>query len=134
LGVKLASAAEGDARESDDPVFDLSIYRQLEEALGDDGAAAVLNTFMTDTDSRLEVIRRHEACGDAEGLRREAHTTKSSAAMLGFLQLSALAAAMEKDAMQLDPTTLSQRIGELEQAYRYVRDRVADARKTARAA
>lgn len=92
-------------------VFDREIYGELAAAIGADDAAAVLRTFLSDTTSRVTMMK---SSSDAAFIGREAHAIKSSAAMLGFSQLSSLARALEANAAQASEKTNCQAIFAIE--------------------
>lgn len=100
------------------PAFDEAVYGELREAIGEDGVADVVGTFMTDMPQRLALMQRAGAAGDAAAVRIEAHAIKSSAASIGFLTLSALAKTIERDCMTLDRAPLITRIDALAAAFR----------------
>jgi hypothetical protein len=83
------------------PMFDETAFLSLSAELGADGAAEILETFLSDTSRRLEVI----ACSrtDCSVVKRQAHSIKSSAATLGFLELSGIARELEFGAESASP-------------------------------
>jgi CheY-like chemotaxis protein/HPt (histidine-containing phosphotransfer) domain-containing protein len=102
---------------SDAPVFDETIYADLADALGHDETPSVLDLFLSDTEQRFTVMRVAAKTSDHDCVKREAHSMKSSAANFGFLRLSALAKALERDALGLGGPTLSARLDALARAF-----------------
>ena len=98
-------------------VFDQVIFAELAEALGPEDIAMVLQSFLTDAPERIAEMRCTARDGRPEAVKREAHTVKSSAASLGFVQLSALASSLEHDAMGLNWPALDARIDKLARAF-----------------
>jgi CheY-like chemotaxis protein len=102
---------------SDALVFDEAIYAELADALGHNEMPSVLDLFLSDTEQRFTVMRVAAKTGDHDCVKREAHSMKSSAANFGFLRLSALAKALERDALGLGWPTLSARLDALARAF-----------------
>jgi HPt (histidine-containing phosphotransfer) domain-containing protein len=69
----------------------------LSQATGDDPAflAELINTYLAEAPSLLAAMRHATATGDSAGLRREAHTLKSSSAALGAGRLADLCRRLE---------------------------------------
>ena len=98
-------------------IYNPASYAALEEAIGQESAQLVVTTFVEDTKARIKVMREQAAAGSNQNVVIDAHAAKSSAAMLGFQQLSLLAKALEADAATLDRQELESRIDELANAY-----------------
>jgi HPt (histidine-containing phosphotransfer) domain-containing protein len=79
-------------------VIDRNILRQLIEDVGEDAAPEIIDAFREELDLQVDGIRAAYAAGDAPGLARMAHRMKSSAASVGALPLSRVAAALEQAA------------------------------------
>ncbi|MGC2639080.1 MAG: response regulator [Acidobacteriaceae bacterium] len=82
-----APAAEG----SDSEVLDSSVFQRLRRAMSRDGLLEVISAFLEDTAARIAAMRTAEG----EPVKRQAHTIKGSAGMLGLPQVAAHAAAIE---------------------------------------
>ncbi len=102
-------------------VFDEAAYTELADALGADGIGAVLEQFLADLTERIAAMDRAVIDGDANCVKLEAHTTKSSAANLGFLRLSFLAENLEHDAAELGGVDLATRVEALSRQIAEVR-------------
>lgn len=76
-----------------DPAFDEATLRRLHEDLGAeaDVTTDIVQTFLKSADDLLREAREALAEGDAQVVRRVAHTLRSSAATVGALRLAALA-------------------------------------------
>ncbi|HEX4067158.1 MAG TPA: response regulator [Acidobacteriaceae bacterium] len=74
-------------------VIDAAIFNRLRHAISPDGLTEIFTVFVNDTMDRLRLMRR--AVADAEIVRRESHTVKGGASMLGALQVARAAAVLE---------------------------------------
>ncbi len=70
-------------------VWERSTFENLQTLLGGDKLDAIVVRFWAD------LCRRFEDLNDGELLRKDAHAVKSTAGMLGFVELSATAQALE---------------------------------------
>jgi HPt (histidine-containing phosphotransfer) domain-containing protein len=72
-------------------VIDRAVLDQLLDTFGGDAGflREMLDTFFEDTPQQLAAIRGGLASGDAETVRRAAHSLKSNSANFGALALSA---------------------------------------------
>ncbi len=77
--------------------IDTSVLDQL-AMLGQDPAMLreVLDDFFEDAETRLPVLRDAVASRDADTVRREAHSIKGNAAMIGAIRLTAASAELER--------------------------------------
>ncbi len=75
----------------DDVVIDSEIFNRLRHAITPDGLEEVFSVFINDTRNRIAIMRT----ADPDSIRREAHTVKGGASMVGALQISRSAAAIE---------------------------------------
>jgi CheY-like chemotaxis protein len=85
------SMVEAEVLSGDGPVLDNAVFERLRHAISAAALEEVISTFLNDTRARIETMRS----ADAETMRREAHTVKGGAAMVGALQVSRAAAAVE---------------------------------------
>jgi len=97
--------------------FDPAAINGLIEDLGAEDAAAVLRLFLNANYARMASMRDWAHSGQKEEVEREAHSTKSAAALLGFFELSQQARALERDAPGLEHEDLVKRIGALAPAF-----------------
>ncbi|MFP5228091.1 MAG: response regulator [Acidobacteriota bacterium] len=75
----------------EDAVLDADIFERLRRAITPEGLEEVFTVFLTDTHERIATMRK----ADAATVRKEAHTVKGGAAMVGALQISRAAAVLE---------------------------------------
>ena len=103
LGIDNVSAefaSEGEP--SADGVLDQRALAELAEDIDDDELLSTLmETFLQELDARVDAIETT----DADTARRAAHTLKSTSAMLGAVQLSAAARAVEEDVSDTRPAS-----------------------------
>jgi signal transduction histidine kinase/CheY-like chemotaxis protein/HPt (histidine-containing phosphotransfer) domain-containing protein len=93
------------------------------EDLGKEDTIEVLETFVASSARRLTTMEDDARAGQREDVKREAHSMKSAAAMLGFTTLSEQARELERDAIGLDHDELVRRIGLLATTFRDVEQR-----------
>ncbi|MEB3274185.1 MAG: Hpt domain-containing protein [Prochlorothrix sp.] len=102
------------------PAIDAELIRLNLGALGED-AAECLNflteTFTQDTPEMLAQMRQSAEQEDADGLRRSAHTLKSSSATLGATRLSKLCLLLEQQAREGNLDQALERVTQAEAAY-----------------
>jgi signal transduction histidine kinase/FixJ family two-component response regulator/HPt (histidine-containing phosphotransfer) domain-containing protein len=82
----------------DYPAFDRSTYNNLVADIGEEKASMILRGFLHETEGLLQLFTRLSCAPDRQQIEREAHTLKSSAAIFGLNNLSALARSMEINA------------------------------------
>jgi HPt (histidine-containing phosphotransfer) domain-containing protein len=89
-----------DARAGLDPpagaAIDLAAYRRVEDTMGADMPLLVVE-FLTSTERLIDDMARGARDNDPTTVRRRAHTLRSSAASLGALYLSSLAAELDTE-------------------------------------
>ena len=85
-----------------DPLLTPETYAELADAMGDDFAAELVDTFLADAPNMLNDLKTAAAAGDADGYRRAAHSIKSNADTFGATRLAAQARRMELDGLPAD--------------------------------
>jgi HPt (histidine-containing phosphotransfer) domain-containing protein len=75
-------------------VMDVSHYRTMKDALGDDFAALIAD-FFADCSRYSAGLTSLAEAGDADGFRELSHELKGASALLGFSGISACAAEWE---------------------------------------
>ncbi|MFZ0274097.1 MAG: response regulator [Acidobacteriaceae bacterium] len=106
-----ARRASHDPKE--DAVLDAEIFERLRRAITPDGLDEVFTVFIKDTHDRIAVMRS----ADPATVRREAHTIKGGASMVGALQISRAAAAIESGID--DPDDRLRKLDEMEAQCRF---------------
>src|SRR5262245_61345581 len=74
------------APEPEPPILDQATLDEFIEEMGRDCARKIVDVFLTDTQGRIERMRN--TAEDRSLLEVEAHSMKSSSAMLGLMALS----------------------------------------------
>ena len=78
-----------------EPIVDGPTFGGLVEAMGADFIGELIDTYCEETPQLVAEIQRALAEGDADTLRRTAHSIKSSSASFGAIAFSALAREVE---------------------------------------
>ena len=84
---------------------DPTILARVREMMGDEGETMIRNLtelFLNNSQLLLEQLRAALAAGDAETVRRTAHTLRSPAAQMGAMHLAALCQSLETKGRQGD--------------------------------
>jgi two-component system sensor histidine kinase/response regulator len=76
---------------SDDAYIDAPVFDRLARAMPRAGLEEVISAFLQDTGMRIELMRQ----ADSETIRRQAHTVKGGAAMVGAVRVASVASAVE---------------------------------------
>ncbi|MEB3163058.1 MAG: Hpt domain-containing protein [Prochlorothrix sp.] len=102
------------------PAIDAELIRLNLGALGEDAAECLTfltETFTQDTPAMLAQMQQSAAQQDADGLRRSAHTLKSSSATLGATRLSKLCLLLETQARAGDFSQAVELVQQAKSAY-----------------
>jgi HPt (histidine-containing phosphotransfer) domain-containing protein len=75
--------------------LDAAAYAELQDTMGTDFAAELVETFLAEAPTMLADLRQAAVAGDAEGFRRAAHSIKSNAGLFGATALADMARGME---------------------------------------
>src|ERR1700728_1023064 len=97
----------------EDAVLDAEIFERLRRAIDPDVLEEVFSVFLKDTHERIAAMRH----ADPATIRREAHTIKGGASMVGALQISRAAAAIESGID--DPDDRLRKLDEMESQCRF---------------
>ena len=108
-----------------DPVVERAILAELAEEIGQAEMGEVLNTFFSESERRLAVLRQLSWQADREAIRTEAHTLKSSAATFGFQQLAGLARTLEHPTPEFEARHYADMIDGMEAAFARIRPALA---------
>ena len=98
--------------------LDAAALEQLRELGGDDFVVEVIDTFLVDAPDLLSTIRRSLEHGDANELRRAAHTLKSNGATFGADDFAALCRELEERAKNGDVADATELTDRLDREYR----------------
>ena len=111
-------------------VIDSGALAALREMTGDDPdfIAEMIDAYFDDTASLLAGMREALAAGDAEALRRAAHTLKSNSATFGAMALSALCRELEEHGKHGAIEGADELVAQIEAAYEQVEPALRSAR------
>ncbi len=122
----------GDATVNDDgATIDAAALDDLRELGGDDFVAEVIDTFLADAPALLATLRRSLDEGNAEELRRAAHTLKSNGATLGAGDFSEHCRELEQLAKSGELQGAPDLVARVEREYEGLEEALADLRKNA---
>ena len=76
-------------------LIDPSVFQELQEAMGEDFAAELLETFLSDADTMFADLNTAATAGDTDAYRRASHSLKSNADTFGARMMADHARAME---------------------------------------
>jgi CheY-like chemotaxis protein/HPt (histidine-containing phosphotransfer) domain-containing protein len=93
-------------------ILDDAVFNRLRRAMTTNALEEVIDAFLKDTASRVVDMRT----ADAVTVRRQAHTVKGGAAMLGAIQVSSVASILEEGVDQ--PGEQLRKLDELEHSLR----------------
>lgn len=97
----------------EDAVLDAAIFERLRRAIDPDGLEEVFTVFLKDTHERIAIMRK----ADPATIKKEAHTIKGGASMVGALQISRAAAVLESGVD--DPDDRLRKLDEMEAQCRF---------------
>jgi signal transduction histidine kinase/FixJ family two-component response regulator/HPt (histidine-containing phosphotransfer) domain-containing protein len=109
-----AHAPPSDSTARDDRVAVRSCIEELGASISNEGARAVLASFLAAAPRQLQSIGAALACRDFAAAARAAHTLKGSALQVGAVALAAEAAALEAAAGRQDPDGAAARFAALQ--------------------
>jgi len=78
-----------------DVVIDLTVFKELQDAAGEDFVKELVDTFLAEAPQMLNALRDAAAAGDADKFRRAAHSFKSNSHTFGAMTLGAMARELE---------------------------------------
>ena len=87
----------------DEPVIDPAVYAALQNTVGAEFAAELVDTFLEEAAGMLAELRSARAGDHAERFRRAAHSLKSNSGTFGASRLAALARELELKGLDADP-------------------------------
>jgi HPt (histidine-containing phosphotransfer) domain-containing protein len=129
LAASLARTAPRTVVTRDADVLDGSAFEQLHAATGDPAfVAELVDTFLRNAPALLARLRSAQHAGQAEELRRTAHTLKSNARTFGATPLADLCQALETTAKAGTTDEAAHLVAEIEDSYARVEGALAAAR------
>ena len=105
--------------------LDYDALNSLKDVMEDE-FGFLIETFIQDSNDRLEKLHSLIGGNDQDAIRRASHSFKGSCSNLGALRLANLCAAIECKALQQDFSTLANDVAELEQEFLIVKQKMFD--------
>jgi signal transduction histidine kinase/DNA-binding NarL/FixJ family response regulator/HPt (histidine-containing phosphotransfer) domain-containing protein len=105
----------------DRAVLDRATFDEFVDAMGPDGAGAILAVFLKETSERLLRMRAMSSDGARGIIGEEAHTLKGASGTLGMYHLCDLARQLEHDAQMISAQDYADRIERIDTAFRAAR-------------
>ena len=109
---------------ADDQGSDMHVDNHVLSALREvmeDEFALLLDTFLTDSDERLRLLREAEAQDDASAMRMAAHSFKGSCSNMGAVLLAGLCKQLEDLARREQLDDVAALLGHIEREFAIVR-------------
>jgi HPt (histidine-containing phosphotransfer) domain-containing protein len=101
----------------EEPLIERAVYAALEERVGADFAAELVDTFMEEGAGMLAELLAAQQDGNAARFRRAAHSLKSNGETFGARRLAAQARALELNGIEAaDAAAVARVAAEYEQA------------------
>ncbi len=123
----VAASLDGNPEEAD-VNLDAAALQNLRDLGGDEFLAEVVDAFLGDAPELVASLRRSLDDGNAEELRRAAHTLKSNGATLGAEGFAELCRALEQRAKDGRLDDAAELVSEVEQAYGVLEESLAGLR------
>jgi histidine phosphotransfer protein HptB len=108
-------------------VIDLNTFNDLRETTGAQFVSELIDTFIEDSPSLINQMKKAISLLDAESFRRAAHTLKSNAATFGAMQLSSLARELESMGRE-NNLEIGNRLEVLEEAFQKAKSQLIELR------
>jgi CheY-like chemotaxis protein/HPt (histidine-containing phosphotransfer) domain-containing protein len=120
-----------DAANGDGVGLDATALESLRDLGGDGFLTEVIDTFLSDAPAAIATLRASQAGGDAEVLRRTAHTLKSNGQTFGAAGLADLCRDLEQRAKNGEVEGTAELVDRIEREYRAVEQALAALRPEA---
>jgi HPt (histidine-containing phosphotransfer) domain-containing protein len=101
----------------DEPVIAPAVYAALQDTVGAEFAAELVDTFLEEASGMLAELRNARAENHAERFRRAAHSLKTNSNTFGAMRLGALARDLELKGLDADPARDTAALAALEAEY-----------------
>ena len=101
----------------DESVIDPAVYAALQDTVGVEFAAELVDTFIEEASGMLAELRSARAENHADRFRRAVHSLKTNSNTFGALRLGALARDLELKGLDADPARDTAAIAALEAEY-----------------
>jgi len=84
---------------STEATIDATVFQELQDEAGAEFVVELVSTFLEEAPPMLAALRAARDAGDAERLRRNAHSLKSNGRTFGATRLADLSLALERDGL-----------------------------------
>jgi HPt (histidine-containing phosphotransfer) domain-containing protein len=101
----------------DESVIDPAVYAGLQDTVGADFAAELVDTFIEEASGMLAELHSARAENHVDRFRRAAHSLKTNSNTFGAVKLGALARDLELKGLDADPARDTAAIAALEAEY-----------------
>jgi HPt (histidine-containing phosphotransfer) domain-containing protein len=101
----------------DESVIDKAVYAALQDTVGAEFAAELVDTFIEEASGMVAELRGARAEDHADRFRRAAHSLKTNSNTFGAMRLGALARDLEIKGLNADPARDTAAITALEAEY-----------------
>jgi CheY-like chemotaxis protein len=118
--IEQAASLAGEARSSMADSIDLSMLEDIRQIMGDDGQEAVeelVGSFLEDSPALVTQLEQAVLSGEADVIRRLAHTLKGSSSSLGARLLPGVCQTLEDSARQNDLTNVQPQLAQVLSRY-----------------
>ena len=105
---------------SDNPI-DLKVYRELQDTIGPEYLAELVNTFFEEAPTMLSELRDAWVEGNADAFRLASHSLRSNAKIFGASALADQSHALELQDLAADQPVDEATLSTLEETYEGVR-------------
>ena len=89
-----------------EPVIDMTVFTELQEAAGAEFVAELVATFLEEAPPMLAELRNAQAAGLVDVFRRAAHSLKSNSNTFGATRLGEMARDLELGGLSADTAPL----------------------------
>lgn len=107
------------------PHLSYDVLNSLKDIMEDD-FNFLIETFIRDSQDRLEKLHELVGSSDFDSIRRAAHSFKGSCGNLGALHLANLCAGLERKALAMDVASLGIDLAEIEEEFSIVHQKMLD--------
>jgi HPt (histidine-containing phosphotransfer) domain-containing protein len=105
--------------------LDYDVLNSLKDVMEDE-FGFLIETFIQDSNDRLEKLHSLIGSNDEDAIRRASHSFKGSCSNLGALELANLCAAIERNALDRNFSSLANDVAELQQEFVIVKQKMFD--------
>jgi HPt (histidine-containing phosphotransfer) domain-containing protein len=101
----------------DESLIDPAVYAALQDTVGAEFAAELMDTFLEEAPGMLAELRSARAANHADRFRRAAHSLKSDGNTFGAVKLATMARELELRGLDTDPARDLDALAALEAEY-----------------